>query len=72
MRGNSTERNKTIREALKKNSMFQWELAELMGVTEATITRWMRKELPEETQREMVELIEKGTTTEIPPTKSEE
>lgn len=54
------KRNIAIRNALAKKNMTQWELAVLLGVSEPTITRWMRQELPEERQREIIALIEKG------------
>ena len=53
-------RNKRVRDELVKNQMFLWELAKLIGVSEATITRMMREELPDARQDELIELIRKG------------
>ncbi len=52
--------NQRVREELAKQNMYLWELAVLLGVSEPTITRMMRKELPEQRQNELVELIKKG------------
>lgn len=56
-------RNLKVRTALKKKSLYLYDLATLMGVSEPTITRMMRTELPEEEQKRIVCLIEeKGGT----------
>lgn len=40
-----------------ENGIRQWELAELLGISEAGISRKLRHELPDDEQRKMVELI---------------
>lgn len=45
--------NKEIREALKNARVWQWELADALGVNEGTVTRMLRRELPE-AERERV------------------
>lgn len=50
-------RNKVIRETLKENKMYLWQLADLLGVSEPTMVRRLRHELPEEEQKRIVELI---------------
>ena len=40
--------NHEIRQALKDHGMKQWELGEIIGVTETTICRWLRKEITDE------------------------
>ena len=52
--------NMSIRNALAERKMPLWQLAVLAGVSEPTIVRWMRTELPEERQKELIALIEKG------------
>lgn len=52
--------NRRVRDELVKNSMFLWELAKLIDVSEATITRMMREELPVDRQDELIDLIRKG------------
>ncbi len=53
-------KNKAIREALAKRGLFMYQLGKLLNVSEATITRMMRDELPEQEQRRIVKLIEEG------------
>ena len=51
--------NKMIREALTRHNLRQWELADIMNINEFSLSRKMRKELPDEEQRQIVSLIEK-------------
>ncbi len=53
-------KNKLIRDALSKKGMFLYQLGTLLNVSEATITRMMREELPEKEQQRIVKLIERG------------
>lgn len=52
--------NMAIREALAEKNMTQWQLAILLGVSESTLTKWMRQEFSDERKREIVELIKNG------------
>lgn len=52
-------KNKLIRETLTRHNLRQWELAEIMNINEFSLSRKMRKELPDEEQRQIVSLIEK-------------
>lgn len=45
--------NKEIRDALDAHKMKQWQLADLLGISEFTLTRWLRKELTEQ-QKEII------------------
>lgn len=49
--------NERIRKALKESGMAMWQLADLCGISECTISRWFRKELPDETQKKMLSMI---------------
>lgn len=49
--------NMKIRAALFEADMRQWQLAELLGVTEFTVSRWFRYDLPDDEQDRIVELI---------------
>lgn len=51
--------NIEIRNALKKKRMFNYELAELLGVTEWTLSRKLRKELPPDEKQKILDIIEK-------------
>ncbi len=51
--------NIAIRNALKRNGVRAWELAEALGIVDCTLSKWMRRELPEEKQTLMLETIER-------------
>lgn len=51
--------NQAIRNALKECGMYQWQLAKLLSISEATLTRRMRTELSQEAQREIIARIHK-------------
>ena len=50
--------NKIIRDELKARGVRHWELAAALGVSEQTLVRWLRFELDEERQLEMLMKIE--------------
>ena len=50
--------NAIIREELKERGVRHWELAHELGVSEQTLVRWLRFELSEDKQMEMLEKIE--------------
>lgn len=52
-------RNQLVRDELAKHGLFLWQLGKIINVSESTITRMMREELPEDEQRKLVELIRK-------------
>lgn len=49
--------NKEIREALHDHGMPLWRLADAMDVSEATIIRWLRHELPDDRKKKMLLMI---------------
>lgn len=49
--------NEKIRNALNAYSVKQWELAEIMGISEFSLSRKFRHELPEDKQNELIALI---------------
>ncbi len=51
-------KNKSIRTALFQYNMKQWQLAELLQVSEYTLCRKLRHELPEDKQKEIVTRIQ--------------
>ena len=56
-----------IREALKEADLKQWELAQMLNISEFTLSRKMRTELPEDMKQKILELIhghKKGAVTE--------
>ena len=48
-----TRVNDDIREYARKNGVFMWEIAEYLHISEVTLSRHFRHELPE-TEKEMV------------------
>ena len=52
-------RNEAIKAALKQNSVYQWEVAELLGIPETTFSRKLRHELPEADKVLILEAVEK-------------
>jgi len=49
--------NTRVHEERQKFGVFLWEIADRYGVSEATMYRILRKELPEETQNKIVQII---------------
>ena len=52
--------NQDLRIALKQNNLKQWQLADLLNVSEATIGRWFRHELPTEQKKIILNVIKKN------------
>ena len=50
--------NLIIREELKARGVRHWELAHELGISEQTLVRWLRFELSEDRQLEMLMKIE--------------
>ena len=55
---NMTKANKIIREELKERGVRHWELAHELGVSEQTLVRWLRFELDEDKQLDMLDKID--------------
>ena len=53
--------NKIIRDELKARGVRHWELAHELGVSEQTLVRWLRFELSEDRQLNMLMKIEEVT-----------
>ena len=52
--------NFEIRQAIKEKRMYYYELAEKLGISEFTLSRKLRKELPEEEKKTILEVIAKA------------
>lgn len=57
LKGMNDMRNKEIRNEMKQKGITQWKLGELLGVSENTVNRKLRKELPEEEKQKILEVI---------------
>ena len=53
--------NLIIREELKARGVRHWELAAALGISEQTLVRWLRFELSEDRQLDMLMKIEEIT-----------
>ena len=51
--------NQDIRNELKDLKIKQWELAEFMGIGETTMTRWLRRELPNNRKDHIISMAHK-------------
>lgn len=49
--------NQTIREAAKRKGVKHWRIAEYLGISEPTITRWLRTPLSPEREKAVMEAI---------------
>lgn len=49
--------NKTIRDAAKRSGVRLWEVAYSMGITDATLSRKLRRELPADEQAQVLDII---------------
>lgn len=50
--------NKDVRKAIKESGHFQWEIAEVLGISEGLLSRRLRRELPQEKKQEIFKVIE--------------
>lgn len=50
--------NKIVRDETKTRGVRHWELAHELGISEQTLVRWLRFELDEDKQLDMLEKIE--------------
>lgn len=53
------QKNIAIREALKRNGLYLWNLEDLLGVSSMSVTRLMRHELAQDEQARIIKLIDK-------------
>ena len=51
-------KNQDVRTHAKKKGIPMWAVAEQLGISEPSITRMLRHELPEENKRELIMLID--------------
>lgn len=50
--------NQIIRDVLREQKVYQWELAKALGISEATMVRKMRTEMSDEETMELLALID--------------
>ena len=52
-----SQENQEIRKSAQVAGVRNWEIAEYIGVSEGTLCRWMRRELPEDKKRQILAAI---------------
>lgn len=52
-------KNQDIRNAAKKADIKLWQIAEKLGIWDATLSRKLRKELPQEEKEKIIGIIAK-------------
>lgn len=52
-------KNFEIRQAMKENRLFSYEVAAALGIADSTMSRKMRNELDEEEKQKILEVIDK-------------
>lgn len=52
--------NVEIRDMITKNGLFLWQLADMLNVSESTVYRWLRHELPQERKKEIMSAIQRA------------
>ena len=57
--GKHKMQNMTIRTAAKAAGVYLWQIADALGKSEPTLTRYLRHELDEKEQERMLQIIEK-------------
>mgnify|MGYP003301290395 CR=1 FL=1 len=58
-------KNTDIRAELEKRNIKVWELADLLSISESTIIRWLRHELPEDKKNQIIKTIREHSKTEV-------
>ena len=53
--------SKTIRNFIREKRLYQWEIAKIIGISEFTLSRWLREELTSERKKKITDAIEKLT-----------
>lgn len=49
--------NQELKEKIKAANLYQWQVAQQVGVSEATFIRWFRSPLPEEKSKKIMQAI---------------
>lgn len=50
--------NKDIRSYAKEHGVFLWQVAQVMGISDPTMTRRLRTPLPEQDKQEFIRIID--------------
>lgn len=50
--------NVILRERARERGVKMWELAEGLGITDSTLSRKLRRELPEQEQKQLLQMVD--------------
>ena len=50
--------NQQIKDLMKQNNIFMWQVAKKLGVYETSFSKWFREELSEERKQQVLSAIE--------------
>lgn len=50
--------NQIIKDTIKDKGLRQWQVADALGISEATFVRWMRHELADEERNRILAVID--------------
>ena len=51
------ERNTEIRDFIKNNGLYQWQIAEVLGVHDSEFSRILRRKMSEEMKQKILEAV---------------
>lgn len=57
-----TQKNTDVRQRAKEAGVFQYQIAEALGMSEYTILRKLRKELPQDEKARIFQIIDRLAT----------
>ena len=55
------KRNKDIKRMIKEAGVYQWQIAEAIGIDETTLCRWLRFQLTDEKRELIINAIRQQT-----------
>jgi DNA-binding transcriptional regulator YiaG len=58
-KGGTTMTANEIKQILKEKRIYQWEVAKALGITEFTLTRWLREDLSAEKAEQIMLAVDK-------------
>lgn len=53
------QENQVIRRMAKANGVPHWKISKALGVSEATLTRWLREPLNQDRESQIIKIIER-------------
>ena len=52
------KKNLDVRQKAEENAVMMWQIAEGLGIADTTLSKKMRRELPQETKQRIYEIID--------------